>query len=196
MGTKSVRRQMQKDIKLLRNSIQEFRDGLIPFEEEEFKLLSSLPVSKTSKKAGSVLSKGVFSTIYQEPLIAFSMKHNRKDNTILVLAESDSNEYRLMYSQEGTEAYVNDQYLGTINEEIQFLPTGSQKVFAEIQLSDNNKYARVLINKKDTAHINLENKSLSETERVFSLFHDFKHEDSDEMIILTLYYLLIEDKAA
>ena len=49
----------------------------------------------------------------------------------------------------------------------------------------------------DTAHINVKgSQGVGDNERVFSLFHDFKHEDSEEMVLLTLYYLFIENSAA
>lgn len=196
VGTKSIKRQWQRDLRYLKSLIGEFKDGLIPFEESEFKLLSINPVLKKSKRTSATYSRGVLSTIYQEPLIAFSFKENYKDDKLVLLAQSDKNSYQLNFTGLQTEAFVDDKPVGIINDRNEFIDINNNKV-AGIQQSIGEKYARIFLNDKDTAHINVKGTdSVSESERVFSLFHDFKHEDSDEMILLTLYYLFIENKAA
>ena len=194
VGTKSVRRQLQRDIKHLDRLMGEFKEGLIPFEEDEFKLLSSQPVLKKNRKSRSTFSRGVLSTIYQEPLIAFSLKENYRDDSVLLLAQSDKNKFQLNFNGKNTEVYVDGQNLGYINSNHEFINPQNQRI-AGIEHSEGEKYAKVFLNNKDTAHINIR-ESNNESERVFSLFHDFKHEDSDEMVLLTLYYLFIERKAA
>lgn len=194
VGTKSTKRQYQRDLRYLRSLVGEFTDGLIPFEESEFKLLSINPVTKTSKRASAVYSRGVLSTIYQEPLIAFAFKDSYKNDKLLLLAQSDKNSYQLNFSGELTEAIVNDKPVGYINAKNEFVDVNQNKI-AGIQQTSGERYARIFLHDKDTAHINIKGSdTISESERVFSLFHDFKHEDSDEMVLLTLYYLFFENR--
>ena len=196
MGTKSGRRQMQRDLNQLDKLMGEFKDGLIPFEEDEFKLLSSNPVVKQNKKSNSVFSRGVLSTIYQEPLLAFSLKENKRDNNILLLAHSDKNKYQLNYKEGETDVFINEEHVGYITKNHEFID-GSNKVVARIDQETGEQYAKILQHDTDTAHINVKgSQGVGDNERVFSLFHDFKHEDSEEMVLLTLYYLFIENSAA
>jgi|GEM_PF-721709 len=195
VGTKSVRRQMERDLKTLDRLMGEFKDGLIPFEEDEFKLLSSNPVVKKSKKSNVLFSRGVLSTIYQEPLLAFSLKENRRDNNVLLLAHSDKNKYQLNFKDGETDVYLNEEHIGFISNNHEFIDN-SNEVVGRIEQQLGDKYAKVLLHEVDTAHINVFTQNMGESERVFSLFHDFKHEDSEEMVLLTLYYLFIENRAA
>lgn len=195
-GTKSAKRQRQRDLRYLRSLINEFKDGLIPFEESEFKLLSTNPVIKKSKRTRASFSRGVLSTIYQEPLIAFSFKESFRDGKQILLAQSDKNSYQLSNRGAVTEAFVDDVLIGIINDQNEFFDTNKNKI-AGIQQPLGEKYAKIFLHDKDTAHINVKGSdTISESERVFSLFHDFKHEDSEEMVLLTLYYLFFENKAA
>ena len=196
MGTKSGRRQLQRDLKHLDRLMVEFKEGLIPFEEDEFKLLSANPVVKQNKKSNSVFSRGVLSTIYQEPLLAFSMKENNNDNNILLLAHSDKNKYQLNFKEGETDVYINEEHIGYISNNHELIDS-SNKVVAKIEQAAGEQYAKILMNNIDTAHINARgNQGVGDNERVFSLFHDFKHEDSEEMVLLTLYYMFIENSAA
>lgn len=196
MGTKSMRRQLQRDLKTLDRLMGEFKDGLIPFEGDEFKLLSANPIIKKNKKSNSVFSRGVLSTIYQEPLLAFSLKENSRDNNILLLAHSNKNKYQLNFKEGETDVYLNEEHIGFITENHEFIDTTDNMV-GRIEQSVGDKYAKILLHDVDTAHINIKgDQSLGDSERVFSLFHDFNHEDSEEMVLLTLYYLFIEKNAA
>jgi len=195
MGTKSMRRQLQRDLSHLDRLMGEFKDGLIPFEGEEFKLLSANPIIKQNRKINSVVSRGVLSTIYQEPLVAFSFKENKNEDNILLLAQTDKNKYQMRFKDGETDVYLNDQHYGYINDNHEFIDSRNE-VVGKIEKGIGKEYVKVLLNEKNAAHINVKKSEIGESERVFSLFHEFKHEDSEEMVLLTLYYLFIENRAA
>jgi hypothetical protein len=191
-GTKSNRRQIKKDLAYLKKLAEGLTDGLIPFEFDEFKILSQAPVIKTSKKLGSLYSYGVLSTIYQEPLLAFSMKENPRDKSFILLASTDKKEFKLISNGTLTIAYIDDVQIGEINENVQFVGQ-DKKIIGQIEKNSSTKYQKILLHDKEVAHINaISSNRKIESERVFSLFHDFDHRESDELILLSLYYLFID----
>ena len=68
-------------------------------------------------------------------------------------------------------------------------------VVGEIDLEDNNSYQKIMVHNKEVAHMNIHNgNSNNESNRLFSLFHDYNSEDEEEMIILSLYNLLVRPR--
>ncbi|NNL93115.1 MAG: hypothetical protein HKO66_12825 [Saprospiraceae bacterium] len=196
MGTKSFRRQMMRDLRYLNKLLSEFKEGLIPFEEDEFKLLAAQPVLKKTRKTNAAYSRGVLSTIYQEPLIAFSLKESYNDDQVILLAQSKKSKYRLTFNGNETEVMMDGSVLGHIDEDNQLIDPMDKKI-AFIDNKSSRKYARIMMHDKDVAHINVKNEDIvGESTRVFSLFHDFNEADADEIILLTLYYLFIKKNAA
>ena len=93
-GSRSKNRQRERDWSYLKTQLFEFAEGLIPFEQSEFKILSSNPIAKSSQRAVSVFYKGILQTIYQEPLLAFAMKESRKENELLLIAKTSKRFYK------------------------------------------------------------------------------------------------------
>ena len=76
--------QLLRDIDTLRNEISDLKKMLIPFNSEEMELLSLNQSNVSKRKRFSTVTKGIFNTIYYEPLIAYGIK-NYSNNQKLIL---------------------------------------------------------------------------------------------------------------
>ena len=83
------RNQMLRDITLMRSEIADLKKDLVPFNDEEMEILS-LRQTNTSKKRGfQKILKGIFSTIFYEPLIAYAIKTYSADQRLILISTSD-----------------------------------------------------------------------------------------------------------
>jgi len=190
----AVSRILKRDKVKLDSEIQDLKENLIPLDDEEFKILSRNAISKRIRK-GITGTKGILSTIYQEPLFAYACKQYTADNQILVTAHSADKQYTLLYDDENTKVFINDQDFGTISLEDKLYSLDGRKVLGEIA-DDINDSAKVIRAKgQNLAHLNSTKVEASQnSERVFSLFHSFKETIDDKLVILTLYQLLLKPK--
>ncbi len=192
VGTRSYKRQLQRDIKSLKKQMECFKESIIPFELEEYKILSYKPVIKKKSRGRTIFHKGFLSTIFQEPILSFASKERKYSSNILVLVESSTHDYLFQYQNNETVVYLNGDVYGKIDSEFNLIDNEGTLV-GKLIINYNEAYHTIEIGGHDVAHINAlepDSKS-SESDRLFSLFHDFKADDTEELLIISLYYLFV-----
>lgn len=183
----------KRDLKMLRKEISYFMEGIVPFSVKELKLLSANSISKVSRRGVSIIQKGYLSTIYQEPLFAYAIKNYPGKDQLLMQVNSKNHEYRFHFNEDHTVLYSNGEIFGIIDIDNRLLDVEGQKELAYIDYYTGHRYAAIYSQGVDLAHLNLndlDGKPVSE--RAFSLFHEFKEQDSEKLIFLALYHLLLK----
>lgn len=194
-GTKSFRRRVKRELNQLREQIHEIREALIPFESEEFKIVSSSPVIKKKKRGKNILFKGFVSTIYQEPVLAFAIKHDTVNDKMILVLASDKDEYNFILDDDKTKVTRNDQILGYIDSSSRLIDERGN-ILARLESDHSNSYYIISrANNEILAHINkYDAANISESDRLFSLFHEFKTNDEDELLALSMYSMFIKPR--
>jgi len=190
----ALARILNKDKVKLETEIEDLKENLIPLDDEEFKILSRNTISKKIRK-GISGTKGIISTIYQEPLFAYACKQYVADKQVLILAHSATKQYTLLFDDQSTKVFINNQDFGTISSDDKLYSMDGRKVLGEIA-DDINDSVKVIRSKgQNLAHLNSTKVEKSQnSDRVFSLFHSFKDAIDDKLVILTLYHLLLKPK--
>lgn len=195
LGTNSVSRQIDKDKDKLHDILNEFIDGLVDLDAEELKLLSTVPITKNIVKGVSSITKGVIPTIYQEPIIAFAQKSYSKTGDMILVAKTRDDSFQLISQRDTFKVFKNDSCIGTLSRDYKFyeLEGNSPSVFIEKEKGTTT--AKVVKNDVSIAYMNMRNSNGQfESDRVFSLFHDFKPQMEDSLVILALFHILIKQK--
>ncbi|NNE27967.1 MAG: hypothetical protein HKN09_14070 [Saprospiraceae bacterium] len=188
----SIKRIIKRDFKKLEQMIKVYTDGLIPWDVEELKLLSAKPIAKIKRRSNYSTSKGYLSTIYQEPIFAFGIRKYHKSGRMIMLAKSDSENFKFHFDNDHTKVYRSNEYLGYITSDDRYMANKSE-LTARIERENAHKYATIYAGDTDIAHLNLndhDGKPISE--RAFSVFHGFDEENADSLIILSLYHILFK----
>ena len=187
--------QQDKDAVRLKEQLNELLDGLIPIDEEELKLLANNPISKSFRKSGFRFSKGMLSTIYQEPLFSFAYKNYKSEKKSLLIVHSEKKQYKLLFDENFTKIFINNVEFGTIGSDDKLYSVDGRSVISEITKSADGSTSMIRTKAEVLAHLNQKIEgNTNNAERVFSLFHDFNGAISDEFIVLTLYYVLLKPK--
>ena len=71
------RNKVQADLKQIRAELAPLVADLVPWSEEEMEQLSLNQVHRANKKGVAKTAKGVFTTVYHEPVIAWAYKRGR-----------------------------------------------------------------------------------------------------------------------
>ncbi|MBT8228923.1 MAG: hypothetical protein KJO50_01595 [Bacteroidia bacterium] len=188
----SRKKLLQRDFKQLHSLIAEYKDGLIPLDFEELKLLSSSPISKIKRRGVYTTSKGYLSTIYQEPLFAFGIKKYKKTGRAVMLVESDKHEYKFYFDRKKTSVFKDKQLKAYITDDDKLVSI-DQVENARIETISGQKYATIYEGGDDLAHLNLKDVDGSAiSDRAFSVFHDVRENSMDKLIYLGLYHLLLK----
>ena len=195
-GTKSMRRQLKRDLRTLRRQLSEIREALIPFEMDEFKILSYSPVIKKRKRGRTYYQNGFLSTIYQEPVMAFAVKNSQRNGRMVMLVESQKDEFIFECTAKEVRIMHNGTDLGIIDKHDRLIDTKGQEM-AKLENADSGQYKKIFLGSREVAHLNdLSPDTAGENDRLFSLFHDFNARDEEEFIALALYKLVVKPRLA
>jgi hypothetical protein len=110
-------RKVKADLQKMRDEIAQYGGELAPIDKQELDLFAVEQVQRTLKKRAVLTAKGVFTTIYREPVAAYSYKRyvSSKLNALLYVRTA---EREFVYRFKGKEVQIilNKQPLGTIKE--------------------------------------------------------------------------------
>ena len=108
---------IRNDLRKMKNEITPWIDELVPWNREELELLSSSQVNQKIKKGIVKTAKGVFTSIYHEPLIAYShKKYLSSSNNAVTYARTSNHEFVYRTKKNKTELFIDNQKVGVINE--------------------------------------------------------------------------------
>ena len=194
LGSRSIKRMIERDLEFLKVQLRELTEGLVPFDAEEMKILSSSPIVKNLRKGTSGFSKGVLSTIYQEPVFAYAFKRYKTEDQLLMLVDTTKAEYRFLFGNQKTKVFINGEEYGTISSENKLLSTDGRHILAELVEKPFEKVNIIKKGENELAFLNRKEADLAKSnlDRVFSLFHKFQDEIRDEVVLMTLHEILFK----
>lgn len=182
--------QMLRDITLMRTEILDLKKLLVPFNDEEMEILS-LRQSNTSKKRGfKKISKGIFLTIFFEPLIAYAIKTYSTNQKLVLITTSDL-EFIYLEKDNKTHVYINDFEIGLLTKGGD-LRNAKNQMIARIEGGDELPTHAVFINEKDYGYIVNPKFVNKASPRVYSLFKKMNRDERNIFLCLTLINLVEE----
>ena len=109
-------RRIQADLTRMGHETQHWRDALIPWEQDqEMELLSLNRESKWVKKSFDRYLKGVFYSIYHEPMLAYAYKRYLKGgNFDLYFATTRTHQFIYHKHKSRTDFFVDGEHIGYI----------------------------------------------------------------------------------
>lgn len=194
LGSRSLKRIIERDLEFLKVQLKELKDGLVPIDAEELKILSANPVMKNLRKGATGFSKGVLSTIYQEPIFAYALKRYKTEGQLLMLVTTSEAEYRYLYADQKTKVFINGDQVGTISNENKLMSTDGRKKIAELIEKPFEKVNVIKKGEDELAYLNRKDADLSQSnlDRAFSLFHTFRKNVEEEVVLMTLHEILFK----
>lgn len=183
---------IRSDLKKMKNEITPFINELIPWNKEELELLSSNQIKQKISRGIITTAEGVFNSIYHEPLIAYSYKKyisSKKDEVIY--ARTSNHEFVYRTKKDSTELFIDNQKVGTINNQGLLYGGRKKRLLASINKNENELELPIFIGDKERGTL-MKPESGSVNPRAFQFVGEMK--ENEEAVFLSLAVLeLVKD---
>lgn len=109
---KKIEADFQKMKLLLEPKVKE----LIPWTSDEANLLSLEQVDFKKKKRGVIVTQGVFTSIYHEPMVAYTYKKyiNKKYEDAIIYARTSNRAFEYRIKKDEVSIKINNKSIGTL----------------------------------------------------------------------------------
>jgi hypothetical protein len=183
--------QIQRDAAVLRAEVGDLKKELIPFTHSEMELLSLSYIDKGIRRGFAKSIKGLFNTIFFEPLFAFAVKDYGPHTRLIFITTSDR-EILYFVKDKITQVYFDGRQLGVLDVNGKLYNLRNQ-VIAEIDGNDNIATHRVLIMGEDFGFIaNPRFEKTKENRRAFQMLKEMSEDQGSIFLSLTLLNLVEE----
>ncbi len=149
-------RKIVKDVAKLKEEISEWTSKLVPWNREEMELLSFSQIEKKVKRGLSKSAKGIFTSIYHEPLIAYNYKQYISTGATNALLIAHTSKHEFAYRIKKKEVFINidNQFAGTLKENGCFYGGPKDRMIARINKEETTaKRYPVLVGEKEVASL-------------------------------------------
>lgn len=166
---------------------------LVPWSKEEMEQLSLNVVNKASSKRIVNTTKGVFTTIYHEPVIAFYYKkYFSKSENALLYARTSESEFIYRMKDGQTEIVIDNQLVGTIYQNGVLYHYKSEKPIAQLKSESSEALLTVSVHEKEVGSLINPLRAKRQGARAFEFLTDMKPEE--EKLFLSMAILNMVDR--
>ncbi len=184
---------VQTDVDKMKSEIQPWMDELVDWKKEELELLSFNNINKQVKKGIVKTAKGILTSIYQEPLIAYSFKQyfGNKKNAVLYARTADR-EFQYRIREKVVAVSVNGQPLGLIQEDGRLLNAETKQLAARINRTDDELTLPIVIRDREVAGLlkPTDGQEFSSNDRAFEFVNQMDSADEELILSLSIWEIL------
>ena len=179
------RGKIQKDLKQLKDDLQPLISSLVPWSEEELTQLSLNVIEYKKSKGVTSTVKGVYTTIYHEPLIAWVYKKyvSTKENA-LVYAKTSHHEFIYRIKKDFIDVAVDDELIGQIDQAGILHPVKGNKPLGYLDRKTEGIGIPVIVFDQEAGRMNDPNRPKGPNPRAFQVIS--KMDKQQEKIFLCL----------
>lgn len=155
MGNWSPKRgKIQKDLEKIKKELAPFISDLVPIDKKELELLSLNQINKKAKKGIVKTAKGVFTSIYHEPMVAYGLKkYVARGTDELLYAKTAQHEFIYRIKNKSTEIVINSQLAGIMKEDGGFYGAKSKKLLAKVGKDETELLLPVILGNREVGSI-------------------------------------------
>ncbi|NUQ24810.1 MAG: hypothetical protein HUU34_12730 [Saprospiraceae bacterium] len=186
-------RKMQQEVNNMRLDMQKWVGELVPIDKKELELFSLSQIKQVLRKRWTTSAKGIFTTIYNEPIIAYSYKQFLgRGRHALLYARSASHEYAFWIRPKGVQVVIDNKLVGTYKDNT-LLSAKSGKPIAILQPETQNSLLPVRINNREVGSLVSANPAAGKglSQRAFEfLKNDITEEEETLLLALSVLELV------
>ena len=181
------------DFRKMRTEIKEWSDQLVPWNKEEMSLLSLRQVNQQIKRGMTKTAKGIFTSIYHEPLVVYSYRRyiSAKENAILY-ARTSQNEFAFRIKKKGIDVNIDGQYAGVLKENGGLYGGRRNRLLARINRDDELKLHPIVIGDKEVASVQNPTKTDKHNPRAFQFLQPMEKKEEKMFMALAILEMVQE----
>jgi hypothetical protein len=191
LGITLSQRQIQADANMLRQEIVDLKPTLVPFTKSEMEILSVSMIEKGKRRGFFNVKKGVFNTIFFEPLVAYAYKKYSEHYIVTLIITSDR-EFLYFIKNKVIIVFFDGQQLGTLDLQGN-LYNNRRQLLAKIDGDDHLPTHHVYIRDEDIGFIaNPRFEERKTSKRAFNVLKEMTEDETTIFLALTLINLVEE----
>ena len=171
-------------------------DELVPLTDEELELFSFNQEKQVMRKGITKSAKGIFTSIYHEPVVAYSYKeYFGSGRTALLYVRTSEHEFVYRLSKKGVKIGIDNQDVGTLKEDGKLYGAKSKRLLARIHRKDELQLSPIVINEKEVASVG---RYEPQNDKVGKRAFEFVREDmskAEKEVFLSLGILEVIDQS-
>lgn len=179
-----------RDLASMRHDLAPWKEKLVPIMPREWELLSSYYIPQERRKRKGAPEKGLFSTIYQEPVIAWSFKdYPGKKQTSLLVARTSKQEYLYKRTGSDTELIIGPYKVGTIGSDGKLISSRKRELLAQLDRATGT-YIPVMVYGKEAGAIALPGDTYVPMPRAFAFVNEMAENEMELFLSLAIFELV------
>lgn len=177
-------KKINADVAQMRKEIAAMNLDLVPWDKDETELFSLNQISQSIKKNITTTAKGVFTSIYQEPMLAYVFKKYVSPSLNAVLfAKTARHEYVYRIRKDEIQVSIDGKALGVLKEDGVLYSTRKNQVLARIAKGSDELLLPMIVNNREVAHIVNPSKVDKTNPRAFDLVDDNMTKEEEEVFL-------------
>ncbi|MCB0578707.1 MAG: hypothetical protein KDD10_05295 [Phaeodactylibacter sp.] len=182
-------RRLQQDLDMMKEDMDKWAGDLVPLTREEVELFSFNQEKHVMRKGFGKTAKGIFTSIYHEPVLAYSYKeYLGPGKNALLYVRTGAQEFVYRISKKGIEVLVDRERVGVLREDGALFNNKGNRMLARIN-RDAGEFLPVLVNNREVANVARMNKGESSKlgQRAFEFVKDdMSKEEKDVFLSLAV----------
>lgn len=147
-------RKIQEDLKTMKADMDKWAGDLVPLTKEEVDLFSFNQEKQSVRKGLTRTAKGIFTSIYHEPVVAYSYReYLGSGRNGLLYVRTSNREYVYRFRKNSVEVSVNGKPVGTLKDNSVLYGGRSNRVLARINRETDTLLLPVLVNEREVASV-------------------------------------------
>ncbi len=184
---------VHSDLRKMRDDIQEWTNQLVPWDKEEMSLLSLRQVNQKITRGLNKTAKGIFTSIYHEPLLVYSYKKYISTGLNAVLyARTSKHEFAYRFQKKKIDINVNNQYVGVLKENGGLYGGRRNRLLARINRDDELKLHPIIIGEKEVASVVNALKTEKHNPRAFQFLAPMAAEEEKVFLALAVLEMVTD----
>ncbi len=183
-----------EDVEKMKAALQLFINDLVPWKNEELDLLSFNQINKKISKGLIKTGQGVITSIYHEPMIAWSYKRyvGGGDNAV-IYASTSHHEFVFRIRNKGTFVMIDNEDIGEIRNNGVLYSVKTDRLLARINKESSKLALPILIGDKEVATLKSQDYVKQTNARAFELIADMNKEEEAILLSLTILEMVTEE---
>jgi len=180
------KKRVQEDIRKMREELAPWVAKLVPWSKDEMELFSLNQIHQTVKKGIVRTAKGVYTSIYHEPMLAYAYKEYVSPGTnALLYVRTSKHEFVYRMRNKGIQIAMDGKAIGTIDEEMRLYGGKKNRLLARINKPSEETplLLPVVVNDREVASLVNPDLTNSPNPRAFEFLKDDLQPDEENLLM-------------
>ena len=187
------KRRVREDLARMKAELEPWLPDLVPLDRKELELLSVNQIQFTRKKRMGSKAKGIFTSIYHEPMIAWSYKrYLSPGQNALLYARTARHEFVFRITPKNTQVAIDADYVGQLMPDGRLLDSRGKKQLGRLGNPEKSGLLPIVIRERELG--SLVPAQLQDTPNPRALEFVSKMEPEEEPLFLSLAILQMVDR--